>query len=70
MKKLSVISNHSLTQAQWFLVFLIAALVLWGISLGNVPLRDWDEGTRALVAREIYRTGNWLYPTLQGNPTS
>lgn len=66
MKKLSVISNHSLSHTQWFIVFFIAALVLWGISLGNVPLRDWDEGTRALVAREIYRTGNWLYPTLQG----
>ncbi|HEY9608136.1 glycosyltransferase family 39 protein, partial [Allocoleopsis sp.] len=58
--------KHSPTETQWFLGFLIAAFVLWGIALGNVPLRDWDEGTRALVAREIYRTGNWLYPTLQG----
>lgn len=54
------------TEAQWFLGFFVAAFFLWGISLGNVALRDWDEGTRALVAREIYRTGNWLYPTLQG----
>jgi 4-amino-4-deoxy-L-arabinose transferase-like glycosyltransferase len=48
--------------------FLLAALILWGISLGNVPLHDWDEATRALIAREIYRTGNWLHPTLQGQP--
>jgi 4-amino-4-deoxy-L-arabinose transferase-like glycosyltransferase len=52
----------------WLIGFLLAAFVLWGISLGNVPLRDWDEGTRALVAREIYRTGHWLYPTLGGEP--
>ncbi|MCC5662598.1 glycosyltransferase family 39 protein [Nostoc sp. CHAB 5784] len=47
---------------------LVISLVLWLIFLGNSPLRDWDEGTYALVAREIYRTGNWLYPTLQGEP--
>ncbi len=68
MGKLAVMSKRSLTEAQWLLAFFVAALVLWGVSLGNVPLRDWDEGTRALVAREIYRTGNWLYPTLQGKP--
>lgn len=68
MSKLSITSHRPLTQIQWLFVFFVLALVLWGIALGNVPLRDWDEGTRALVAREIYRTGNWLYPTLQGKP--
>src|SRR4028119_2340686 len=66
MSKSPVTLNRSLTEAQWLLAFFVAAIVLWGISLGDLPLRDWDEGTRALVAREIYRTGNWLYPTLQG----
>ncbi|OPH10770.1 ArnT family glycosyltransferase [Cylindrospermopsis raciborskii] len=47
---------------------LLLALTLWIIGLGNLPLRDWDEGTYAMVAREIYRTGNWFYPTLQGDP--
>ncbi|MBD2138932.1 glycosyltransferase family 39 protein [Anabaena sp. FACHB-1237] len=47
---------------------LIASLILWLTFLGNLPLRDWDEGTYAIVAREIYRTGNWFYPTLQGEP--
>lgn len=60
--------NRSLTDAQWLLCLSVAAIILWGICLGDLPLRDWDEGTRALVAREIYRTGNWLYPTFQGKP--
>ncbi|MDZ7959376.1 MAG: glycosyltransferase family 39 protein [Aulosira sp. DedQUE10] len=56
------------TEKQWLLGLLVASLALWLMFLGNVPLRDWDEGTYAIVAREIYRTGNWLYPTLQGEP--
>ncbi|MGB5959493.1 MAG: glycosyltransferase family 39 protein [Coleofasciculaceae cyanobacterium] len=67
-KKINHLSSLSLTEWQWVLCFLIAAFLLWGIGLGNLPLRDWDEGTRALVAREIYQTGNWLYPTFQGKP--
>ncbi|NET03671.1 MAG: glycosyltransferase family 39 protein [Symploca sp. SIO2B6] len=47
---------------------LIAALLLWLMFLGDVPLRDWDEGTRALIGREIYRTGSWLHPTIYGEP--
>ncbi|HBE18648.1 MAG TPA: phospholipid carrier-dependent glycosyltransferase [Cyanobacteria bacterium UBA11149] len=57
-----------ITETQCILSFCLAALLLWGMSLGNLPLRDWDEATRALIAREIYRTGNWLHPTLQGQP--
>lgn len=68
MSKFAVTPNRLFIEAQWLLGFFVAALFLWGVSLGNVPLRDWDEGTRALIAREIYRTGNWLYPTLQGEP--
>jgi 4-amino-4-deoxy-L-arabinose transferase-like glycosyltransferase len=68
MSKSAFTSKRSLTEVQWLLGFFVLALVLWGICLGNVPLRDWDEGTRALVAREIYRTGNWLHPTVWGEP--
>ncbi|HEY9652669.1 MAG TPA: glycosyltransferase family 39 protein [Coleofasciculaceae cyanobacterium] len=68
MIQLARIQNRLVVGAKWLFVFFVAALFLWGIALGNVPLRDWDEATRALVAREIYRTGNWLYPTLQGQP--
>jgi len=58
----------NLTEYHWLIGFSLAALLLGTVSLGNVPLRDWDEGTRALIAREMYRTGNWLHPTLQGEP--
>ena len=51
---------------KYLLGLLVLSLILWLICLGNLPLRDWDEGTYAIVAREIYRTHNWLYPTLQG----
>ncbi|BAY64426.1 glycosyl transferase family protein [Calothrix brevissima NIES-22] len=56
------------TDKEWLISLLVASLVLWLIFLGNSPLRDWDEGTYAIVAREIYRNGNWLYPTLNGEP--
>jgi hypothetical protein len=42
--------------------FFLAAIILATISLGNLPLIDWDERVRALVSIEIYRTNNWLYP--------
>ena len=52
----------------WSLGLLVAACALWGINLGGVPLRDWDEGNYAAIAKAMYRTGNWLYPMLNGNP--
>ena len=56
----------------WFLVLLSAAVLIFTIDLGNLPLRDWDEGTVAQVARDIWRapTGSmrWLYPTIAGEP--
>ncbi|NMG06171.1 glycosyltransferase family 39 protein [Brasilonema sp. UFV-L1] len=56
----------------WVLVLLFAAVLLFTINLGELPLRDWDEGTVAQVAREIRRASagsmNWLYPTLGGEP--
>lgn len=54
---------------KWIVLgLLFLSLTLWLVGLGNLPLRDWDEGTYGIVAREIYRTGNWFYPTLQGSP--
>lgn len=57
-------------EALWVLGLLLVAGVLFGINLGDLPLRDWDEATVAGVAREIWQTsGNslkWLYPTLGG----
>ena len=51
---------------------LLSALVVLTWNLGTVPLRDWDEGTIAQVAREIFQaepgTLRWLYPTLYDQP--
>ena len=56
---------------RWFLLLWLAALLLFCIDLDGVPLRDWDEGTVAQVAREISRGENltaWLHPQLWGQP--
>jgi 4-amino-4-deoxy-L-arabinose transferase-like glycosyltransferase len=48
-----------------------AALLLFCVDLGGVPLRDWDEGTVAQVAREIAQGETWsawLHPQLWGQP--
>lgn len=52
------------------LAFWAAALVLYLAGLGIEPLRDWDEGTYAQVAREMRQTGlaGWLHPTLWSQP--
>ncbi|MBD1837270.1 glycosyltransferase family 39 protein [Coleofasciculus sp. FACHB-64] len=54
----------------WVLGLFLAAILLFGINLGVLPLRDWDEGTVAQVAREIWQAKfdslRWLYPTLGG----
>ena len=59
---------RSFSQKESLFGLFLASLMLWLIGLGNLPLRDWDEGTYAIVAREIYRTSHWLYPTIQGDP--
>lgn len=56
----------------WLLGLLLAALLLFGINLGSLPLQDWGEGTVALVAREIenapMEAWQWLYPKIAGKP--
>lgn len=62
----------SRTDWLWGLGLLLAAIVLFTINLGELPLRDWDEGLVAQVARDIWRAApdslTWLYPTLGGEP--
>ncbi|WP_318780930.1 glycosyltransferase family 39 protein [Dendronalium phyllosphericum] len=64
--------NYSIQAKKCLFGLLVASLVLWLIFLGDSPLRDWDEGTVAQVAREIWRAPvgsmRWLYPTLGGEP--
>lgn len=56
----------------WILGLLLAAVLVYSINLGGLPLRDWDEGTVAQVGRDIWRapadSWRWLYPTLGGAP--
>lgn len=56
----------------WVVILLIAAVILFTINLGVLPLRDWDEGTIAQVARELGNSSasdmRWLFPTLGGEP--
>ncbi|MDJ0554844.1 MAG: glycosyltransferase family 39 protein [Microcoleaceae cyanobacterium MO_207.B10] len=48
---------------------LLAGLLIYSINIGTLPLRDWDEGIVAQVAREINRENwNWLYPTINDTP--
>ncbi|MGL5062206.1 MAG: ArnT family glycosyltransferase [Microcoleus sp.] len=61
--------NNKYADALWVLGLLFAAILIFKLNLGGVPLRDWDEGIAAQVAREIGRGGSaWLYPTLGGMP--
>jgi 4-amino-4-deoxy-L-arabinose transferase-like glycosyltransferase len=61
-------------QTDWLITLglLMAAIVLFTINLGELPLRDWDEGLVAQVAREIWQAPfdslTWLHPTLWGEP--
>jgi 4-amino-4-deoxy-L-arabinose transferase-like glycosyltransferase len=57
----------------WLWILFFAAIFLYTFNLGELPLRDWDEGIVATVAREIWRSHpgdyTWLYPqNIDGNP--
>ncbi len=55
-----------------FISLFLAALVLFLVNLGNLPLIDSKEGVVAQVAKEIYQGiglgDNWIFPTLWGEP--
>lgn len=57
----------------WLWILFLTAIFLYTFNLGELPLRDWDEGIVATVAREIYRAKpgdyTWLYPqNIDGSP--
>lgn len=56
----------------WMLGLFLSALLLFVFNLGGLPLRDWDEGIVAQVARDIWRASpgslTWLHPTIAGAP--
>jgi 4-amino-4-deoxy-L-arabinose transferase-like glycosyltransferase len=50
----------------WFL--LLAALIGFFSNIGNAPLFDLDEGAFTEATREMLTSGNWVLPTLNGEP--
>jgi 4-amino-4-deoxy-L-arabinose transferase-like glycosyltransferase len=68
-KKYTTRLKDNSTDKLWTLAFLLAAVLIFTLNLGDVALRDWDEGIVAQVGREIWRDNlNWLYPTIDGMP--
>ena len=51
----------------WLLGLFILALILWLINLGDLPLRDWDEGYYGTVAKDMYHSSNWIFPSYLGD---
>ena len=62
--------DHNWADWLWLTGLLLSAITLFSVQLGNLPLRDWDEGTVARVAQEIWLAPKghmgWLFPTLWG----
>ncbi|MGB5710597.1 MAG: glycosyltransferase family 39 protein [Waterburya sp.] len=70
-------SSNKLRQSEVWLEWLylfglsMAALMLFLVNLANLPLLDPQEGTLAMVAKEIYQgtaTSDWIFPTIWGEP--
>lgn len=70
MTTLHAVTQHRAFPWRGLLLLWLAAAVMAVAGLGNLPLRDWDEGTVARVSLEISMRGlpeGWL-PTIWGSP--
>ncbi len=57
--------------ATYDLLFLfLFAGIFYLVNLGKGSLASWDEGIYASVAKEMFHSGSWLRPTLEGSPWS
>jgi 4-amino-4-deoxy-L-arabinose transferase-like glycosyltransferase len=65
-RKLGFATPNPTIDHLWLIFWTILAVLLYTWQLGNLPLRDWDEGIVAVVARGISRSTasqpNWLFP--------
>lgn len=71
-------SQNRLRQSETWLEFFyftslfLAALILFLVNLGELPLLDFHEGVVAQVAKEIYQQfdslDSWMFPTFWGEP--
>ncbi len=68
IEKVSHVLANLFSEQKALSSLLVISISLFLVFLGNMPLKDWDEATYALVAREIVRTGDWLYLKLPGEP--
>jgi 4-amino-4-deoxy-L-arabinose transferase-like glycosyltransferase len=59
----SLITRHSS-----LLLLLALAGLLFFLGLGTLGLTDRDEGSNAEAAREMVESGDWITPTLNGEP--
>ncbi len=59
----SLITRHSS-----LLLLLALAGLLFLLGLGTLGLTDRDEGSNAEAAREMVESGDWITPTLNGEP--
>ncbi len=50
------------------MLVLLAAVLLLGARIGDLPLLDPDEAKHAQVAREMLEAGRWLEPLVYGQP--
>jgi 4-amino-4-deoxy-L-arabinose transferase-like glycosyltransferase len=51
-----------------FLLLLATATLLLFLNLGKLGLTDREEGSNAEAAREMIESGDWMTPTLNGEP--
>lgn len=62
------ISGRRILGWQTLLWTAVAALILFGLGLGNHELWDYFEPYVAGIVREMATTGDWIVPTLNGHP--
>ncbi|HJV39117.1 MAG TPA: glycosyltransferase family 39 protein [Geothrix sp.] len=62
------VSGRRILGWQTLLWTALAALVLYGLGLGNHELWDYFEPYVAGIVREMATTGDWIVPTLNGHP--
>lgn len=72
-RQLGIATEDRRIDLLWILFWTIAALVLYTWQLGDLPLRDWDEGIVASVAQQIWRSNFhdwvWFFPqNIDGTP--
>jgi len=56
--------NQEFKYFLWVVIACSFLILFWG--LGSLQLMSLNEGRRALVIKEMYQTGDWLLPRLNG----